>query len=168
MGCDIHLFIEYKNHVGNWVCFGDEMNPGRMYEMFAKMAGVRDYEGIMKFKPRGLPENYSSEVESGAHYFISEHVTDEYEDRRVSPSKAEEMVSKGWAKRHPTKDFYVTVSDWHNHSWLTADELESCMTDLNIPAEHEKWFVEYRAVVAAMRVFEKAGYETRVVFWFDN
>lgn len=170
MGCDIHLFIEYKNHAGNWSCFGEEINPGRMYGMFAKMAGVRDYEGIQKFPLRGLPLECSSEAESKAHMFINESLQEWYgeDGRSISPERAKYMLEKGWSKKHPTKDYYITNSDWHSHSWLTADELESCMTDLNIPAESEKWFLEYRAVVAAMRVFEKAGYETRAVFFFDN
>ena len=45
MGCDIHLYIEYKNkkvafdgYKDNWHSFGQRINPGRNYAMFALMA----------------------------------------------------------------------------------------------------------------------------------
>ncbi len=170
MGCDIHLYIEHKNRAGNWTCLGNEINPGRLYGLFAAMAGVRDSWGIKKFKPRGIPEPCSFEVEQGAHMSIRENLTEWYgeDGRSISPERAKYMVEKGFAKPHPTKEWYITNSSWHSHSWLTADEIDECMTSLNIPEIDEEWFVEYRAVVAAMRALEKAGHETRAVFWFDN
>ena len=45
MGCDIHLYIEYKNkkvafdgYKDSWHSFGKQINPGRNYAMFALMA----------------------------------------------------------------------------------------------------------------------------------
>ena len=55
MGADIHMFIEYRNkeqakrlekegRKSYWWSFGDHLNPGRNYTMFAILAGVRgDY-----------------------------------------------------------------------------------------------------------------------------
>ena len=166
MGCDIHLFIEYKNHAGNWVCFGQEINPGRSYWMFNRMAGIRGYSETALFKPKGLPENCSGESDSAAHLFICELECECGESRYISKESAESQIQKGYAKKHPTKDFYITNSDLHSHSWLTPDEFGKCLQGM--PREDRKWLIKYFAVFEAMNVFKKEGYETRIVFWFDN
>lgn len=58
MGCDIHMYIEYrkKGREGQFASLGGRINPGRNYELFAAMAGVRTYERReVMFEPRGLP-----------------------------------------------------------------------------------------------------------------
>jgi len=49
MGCDIHLYIEYKSkktefdgYDSGWQSFGKSINPGRNYAMFGLMANVRN------------------------------------------------------------------------------------------------------------------------------
>jgi len=63
MGCDIHLHIEIKinnewhhyNHP-NGLYAGTENR--RNYKLFAKMAGVRNYEPLVPIcQPKGLPED---------------------------------------------------------------------------------------------------------------
>lgn len=59
MGCDIHAFTEIKI-AGTWHTYtGVEMD--RNYDLFAKMADVRNYDGITPIsKPRGLPEDVAA------------------------------------------------------------------------------------------------------------
>lgn len=93
MGCDIHIYAEEKNEEGQWVPtkkrapnhrFGyskteseyltqfdpNEYDPlteafdtGRNYDLFALLAGVRNYDDIDPIsEPRGIPDNASEEV----------------------------------------------------------------------------------------------------------
>jgi hypothetical protein len=110
MGCDIHMYVEYKKSVNNnlvWVN-GDYFKPNpyfkanedenqfsrmelhgyRNYELFSTLAGVRDYTNkiVPVAEPRGLPED------------CTEYVNSEFER---------------WN------------SDGHTHSWLTLKELKA-------------------------------------------
>jgi hypothetical protein len=62
MGCDIHMFIEYSPYEGqggrSWRSMGGRYNPGRDYDMFEVMAGVRGDAAV--FEPRGVPEGHLS------------------------------------------------------------------------------------------------------------
>jgi hypothetical protein len=108
MGCDIHMYVEYKKTVYNvltWVN-GDyfKMNPyhgdvkesqfekvelhgNRDYSLFTTLCGVRDYSGktIPVSDPKGIPEDCCAYVKSEC-------------DR--------------WD------------GDGHNHSWATLKELK--------------------------------------------
>ena len=62
MGSDIHLHIEYKHkswNLANWAEFGGTFNLGRRYAVFARLAGVRNYDDVEHIAPRGLPEGLS-------------------------------------------------------------------------------------------------------------
>lgn len=91
---------------------------------------------------------------------------------------------------------WVTNSDWHSSSWLSPDEFElsiasylkACGFQINTPRlpapsemnsivtttdTQDSWdslhgIREYWAILAAMRCFEAQGFESRLVFWFDN
>ncbi len=57
MGCDIHAQIERKTKYG-WTSSGDP-DIGRNYEMYAVLAGVRNYDDITPIaEPRGFPDEY--------------------------------------------------------------------------------------------------------------
>lgn len=62
MGCDIHCYIEYRrkpvaagDEEQEWDSFGGRINPGRNYELFGRLAGVRQSLPSGGVKPRGLP-----------------------------------------------------------------------------------------------------------------
>lgn len=113
MGCDIHMFVEYKTGEGKWIN-GDyfkrniyfkendesededyrenefsviELHGDRNYSLFSTLAKVRDYSGkvIPVAEPKYLPDDMSSFVKKEA---------------------------KGWE------------GDAHSHSWLTLKELK--------------------------------------------
>jgi len=50
--------------------------------------------------------------------------------------------------------------DAHSESYLSYQEMKSIITRSCDPC--------YKAILAYMGVFEKDGYETRIVFWFDS
>lgn len=53
MGCDIHAIKEKKDKYGYWINVGDP-EIGRNYEMFAVLAGVRNYNDITPIsEPKG-------------------------------------------------------------------------------------------------------------------
>lgn len=57
MGCDIHLHVEVKLH-GKWEHYA-ALSPGRNYEIFSKIAGVRGQERPLA-APRGLPTDVTA------------------------------------------------------------------------------------------------------------
>lgn len=58
MGCDIHFHIEVKTKNG-WELYS-KPNVKRNYKLFAKLAGVRNYDNIKPIsEPKGLPEDIS-------------------------------------------------------------------------------------------------------------
>lgn len=58
MGCDIHAHIEIQID-DDWLYYAPA-KISRNYDIFAKMAGVRNYSSITPVgEPRGLPDNIS-------------------------------------------------------------------------------------------------------------
>lgn len=57
MGCDIHLHTEIKVS-GKWEHYGNP-SVGRNYNLFGKMAGVRDRCADPISEPKGLPSDVS-------------------------------------------------------------------------------------------------------------
>lgn len=138
MGCDIHLYIEYRSkkveHDGvkdSWLDFGGRINPGRNYALFALMAGVRDYTNKIQLMvpPRGMPEDPAYTSRNDNQIYISEN---EFSgERTVTMERA-----KGWVERGNSqfifgksgdqdKPIWVTDPDAHTHSWLTTGEFET-------------------------------------------
>ena len=130
MGCDIHLYIEYKSKDGYdpaWQGFGGNINPGRNYAMFALMADVRNY-GDEKLpvlvERRGMPDDAGYTATDDNRIYISETKSEDY----VSMETAKRWVKSGSSKFINDKDgnpIWVTNPDAHSHSWLTTSEFES-------------------------------------------
>lgn len=155
MGCDIHCYIEYKKPTSpRWRDFGKRINPGRNYAIFEKMAGVRGSDEP-EVHPRGFPDDCASEASDD--YWL--YVSDIKKPGNCTRERAESYVACGSRWRNEEKA-WVSHPDWHSHSWLKPDEFERAIAGFDEP--------EYQAVLAAMRSFESQGYESRLVFWFDN
>ena len=134
MGCDIHLYIEYKSkktefdgYNPGWQSFGGSINPGRNYAMFALMADVRNY-GDDKLpvlvKRRGMPEDAGYTATDDIRIYISDVPSSRY----VSTETAKSWVKSGSSKFINDKEgnpMWVTDPDAHSHSWLTTSEFES-------------------------------------------
>ncbi len=159
MGCDIHAYIEYKAKGQQyWHDFGGRINPGRDYFLFGRLAdGVRG-DGPALVPARGMPKDAAWSARDDGFLFITE---DGQGDKCCTVENARQWSPWTEWKIHD----YVAHPDWHSHSWATADEwekaVEPCLTG-------ERVEYAYAAVLAAMRSFEANGYESRVVFWFDN
>lgn len=157
MGCDIHCYIEHRaKNDPHWQSFGGRINPGRSYGMFGRLAGVRRDGALVE--PRGLPESLGWESASDSKVYIVEGVGDA-PDGCCRRSDAERWVASG-SSTLCREGKAVTHPDWHTPSWLTPNEWEAALMPESL--------TEYRAVLAAMRSFETAGEEARIVFWFDN
>lgn len=163
MGCDIHLFIEYKRKDGNnWTNFGEKFRLDRDYRMFAMLAGVRAYGDEIKpiSESRGLPDNIAWKTRDNNRFYILGEDEEVDGDRQVTRSKADSWVKSG-ASQYEDKN-HVTHPDWHSHSWLTNSEYETCVNSF------EDVDTDYKAVLAASKCLEDHGYDVRIVFWFDN
>ena len=137
MGCDIHLYIEYKSkktefdgYVPKWQSFGKSINPGRNYAMFGLMANVRNCYSDGKLpvlvEPRGMPEDAGSTATDDNRIYISETESEDY----VCMETAKRWVNSGSSKFINDNDgnpTWVTQPDWHSHSWLTTSEFESVL-----------------------------------------
>lgn len=182
MGCDIHTYVEFGKRPAPdrevyWETF--TRNGGsRNYLMFGVLAGVR-VDAVKRFDPKGMPEgglSYRTSEDYWVHVAPENHPEWADTDGWCSLESAERWVASGSSvgERDESGRLHrVSGPDWHSHSWLTADELESALhcyreavpkywpTETDAPAE---WV----AMLAAMRSFEASGYETRIIFWFDN
>jgi hypothetical protein len=137
MGCDIHLYIEYKSkktefdgYETRWQSSGGRINPGRNYAMFALMANVRNCYSDGKLpvlvEPRGMPEDACYTATDDNRIYISETESEDY----VSMETAKRWVNSGSSKFINDNDgnpTWVTQPDWHSHSWLTTSEFESVL-----------------------------------------
>lgn len=162
MGCDIHMFIEYRRNSKSWTPLGKEIKPGRNYQMFGILAGVRSDQEFY-FKPRGVPHDISYLAEYASRLFINE-------TEGVSIEKANQWVIKGISKfiyDNENKPCWVTNPDHHTHSWLSSYEFGMALKHYN--SKHPGCIEPgYEAMLASLARLNELGFEARVVFWFDN
>lgn len=164
MGCDIHLFIEYRNSkkARQWdsLSFRD-LILRRNYRTFAAMDGVRQCDDFkVDFQPpRGLPKDHSFHAGMANQLYVVDR-RDHIGDDEASKFDVEKWISQGLSRW--IDEDYVTHPDWHSHSWLSPDEYQRALE------ASENQLPDYRAVLGALRALEQSGCEARVVFWFDN
>ena len=141
MGCDIHLYIEYKNkkvafdgYKDNWHSFGQRNNPGRNYAMFALMANVRNHYSDGKLpvlvEPRGIPDDAEYYSSGDDRIYISEEKYDG--EHSVTMERAKSWVESGSSKfinNQKGEPTWVTDPDNHSHSWLTTSEFETIINN---------------------------------------
>ena len=160
MGCDIHCIVEYKHrdfHGDRWDSFGYEaINPGRNYDWFAKLAGVRGNCDNPLATGFGLPKDCSY----ATLYATSVQVTDE-----------NRALAEGWVLRGLSKwqDFcvdlgnnprYVSHPDWHTYGWCDVKAWKKSIRGTKS--------LHLKCVNAIIDTLTKNDCEVRVVFWFDN
>ena len=65
MGTTINLFLEYKSHITNeWTAFGYGYYIPSNYEMFAKMAGVRNEKHNVLYVAKGFPKDATDYIKT--------------------------------------------------------------------------------------------------------
>lgn len=166
MGCDIHMMLEHKPRTQSayWESLAwNAINPGRSYQKFGKLAGVRDSDQP-HIPPRGLPSDCSMATTYEHWLFI--HAEPGNGERYVKPEDAERWVLQGLSTYRDGKKEWVSDPDQHSHSYLSLDEYRTALAgedDANVP-----WAADWVALLAAAEAYEKLNHEVRFVFWFDN
>lgn len=163
MGCDIHMYLEYKKkNRDNWINFGERFNPGRHYGLFAKLADVRNYWKLTSIvNDRGIPNGVGYITNRDNTLYVCEK---SHEDSGCcTPEEAESWGGK-YANDSKTLVYHP---DWHSHSWCTPDELQKVF-DIPKLNFYENNNDEYIALLASARNLEENGNDVRFVFWFDN
>lgn len=168
MGCDIHAFVEVREH-GMWHCFA-ELHLRRDYRLFNLIAGVRnDGDEQPSFEPRGFPGKSLSK--GGWCDDVSWRVKDKYTvivapdneqaDNTCSAKTAAKWVKSGsseaWHKDAEGNVIRVSHPDWHTPTWLTTEEVGEIVERSNS--------TEIRGIYQMMKAL---GGECRLVCWFDN
>jgi len=191
MGCDIHLYMEYKDPTNtaytSWSNFGRSFYVGREYGLFGYLAGVRG-SGPAVVPARGYPEDAGWDTNDDFYYRISDDDGYDGETRYVTLERAKSWGVPILYDKNGKPD-RVQCPDNHTPSWLTWSEFTSALVLCEL--QHRNWLnnedpdstpaikdlyardlkrflLRYKAVAATMETFEKAGYITRIVFWFDN
>lgn len=107
MGCDIHIIVETKwNHSDQWQNEGLELSAWRNYELFAKLANVRnDYNKYIVpiAEARGLPSDVTDvakEILNNPDYHSHSWISaEEFKANWPFPSnqkEASDWVMLGW------------------------------------------------------------------------
>ena len=163
MGCDIHMMAQRQTEDGSYETIDFVPFDWRSYGMFAFLAGVRNYSGIVPIaEKRGLPEDLI---------------------RKKDPQDFYE-----WSSYH---DDYEFGYDTHSHTWLSVKELAEYDYDQIIedrrysgidkhghhsgactcePGEGQKMTAREFLGEQFFEDLERLKYEDadRIVFWFDN
>lgn len=173
MGCDIHMYVQYreKSRANTkydwWDSFGSQFG-NRNYTLFGILAGVRDTSVKHSFDPKGLPSfGLSYVIESELYLHIRKDGEEKYEGsctledaKRWGHPIINNDKGEPWRTVHP---------DWHSFSWMTIDELKQAFKWYKKESDGYGLDVEYKAMLKAMEVLEDKGRnEVVVVFWFDN
>lgn len=169
MGCDIHLFIEYRSkHNGRWRNFGDEFRLNRNYLAFSLMAGIRNNTGkkLAVVEPRGLPEDIDWRTQDANSHFVCSSG----DENTVELKIAESWIANGMSKWTNENKNRVTDPDNHTHSWLTPKEYATVIMKMKLSTDPNGWHLEadYETVKVVLKHLEKSAGMSRVVFWFDN
>ena len=175
-GTDIHAYVEYRKHLppnasqasNPWISFTIKTDLGRNYAMFGILANVRTRMGNM-FPPRGLPQNAGYEVMRNTYFYVSDLAASMGDPDAVSEEVAKEYVNQGahiWTMEDKDEQ-WVSNPKHFAHTWLSTAEFAQCV---DMYKRRHATFVEikYEAVLAAMKQFDKRGYEARIVFWFEE
>jgi len=142
MGCDIHAFLEVRSRKsGDWLYYG-EVDIGRYYELFERMAGVRGSVSNAMVQPRGLPVDLSPMTG-----LLREHWGgDGHSDSWLT---AEEMAQLDkWYQVRGKASKSLFVRDHAENLYLFGNDITSWWL---YPSERPREIIDIR-----------------LVFWFDN
>ena len=192
MGCDIHLFTEFKRdgawhssdiwttdaEEGNHVPFRFRCWDERNYNVYAFLAGVRNHtwgETIpVLTPPKGLPEDASAEVKEAA----------ANESRHHHSWLTCNELKEGYLKVKDTSisfDAYISTYDPQIAAWLALPELTRgappCYSarggDTRVAWSQPLSELIGPSIVRIINFLQYLSWDehaddTRIVFWFDN
>lgn len=126
MGCDIHLFIEYREHkdAEQWdsLSFRD-LILRRNYRTFAAMAGVRQCDDFkVDFQPpRGLPKDHSFHAGMANQLYVVDR-RDHIGNDEASKFDVEKWISQG-------------LSRWIDEDYVTHPDSVSSPDTMSTPQD---------------------------------
>jgi len=168
MGCDVHIITEFRNPDSNvwskeWRALNwQPMNPGRNYDLFSKLSGVRGYNEEPIATP-GWPEQVSWAANlANTIRVVTDLKPEEHREGCCSMETAEKWTKCGsrFVKDKDGNITGVTHPDWHSHGHCTIEQMSKALRKNSSP--------EYRAMLAAARSLEKDNMEVRFLFFYDN
>lgn len=162
MGCDIHVFIEYKVNDDQWKAHHKHVEDknghirsvsatGRNYELFGELAGVRSSGGFAN----GLPEDVSDIIKQESDYWTS----DGHSHSHMSLEKYEKILKQqNYEMTDRTDMFY----DWENIDYIKSPP---SFTTIVSGCKRHAEELQTDAILLDDNV---PTIKHRLIFWFDN
>lgn len=205
MGCDIHVMVEARNfpgrrEKGDWINVDDwRYNPwypdddepmlslrsiyrDRNYELFAFLAGVRNYGDNPSFEfDRGIPKDVAGPTRTEYDSWGSDAHTPGYATlaelkekiSAVSKIQRKGMVHKDQVKRYnETGETPESWAQWvggafaDRYEWLEWEDEVRCFDAILSAIEERKRDVFW--IFDAEKDDGRFDQDIRIVFWFDN
>jgi hypothetical protein len=167
MGCDIHCYVEYRERDDDQWRGWPRINPGRNYELFSWLKGVRNYENVNPIVPRDRTIPLDLGWYAASDFWIPVSDEQKYENQVTSEQAA--LYRDKYGALVKLNDAggaqYVQSPDWHTAGWCCWEELREVIKSTKQPKLH---VLEYEAVQAAMQALTTSTTVSRLVFWFDN
>lgn len=193
MGCDIHMFVEYKtvvDGVEKWCC-GDYFKKdrydnnysvvpiydGRNYALFSLLADVRNYGDNKPIsEPKGLPEDCCQEIKDQYEYWYGDaHSTSyftlkeliDYQNKQT-PTKYSGMISP---QQQKDLDNGILPTSWCQGTNMEGferrewEEYDNLLEPIVIKLKER--ISEILWLYSEESVLQYVD-KVRTVFWFDN
>lgn len=149
MGCDIYCFTEKKKK-GEYVCLGKVFNS-RNYSLFGFLANIRNYSKVPPLdKPRGLPQDVSSEVLSEAEKIGSD-------GHSYSYLTLNELNKVDYGKTFEDRRYTKKVAE---NAW---SGIETCEAGQGVIRTYSEFLGD--SFIDELKKVTDSGAE-RIVFWF--
>lgn len=155
MGCDIHVFTEYRDENGDWV-------SDVKFEYHKTDAGeIEDYTTEGNYPDAQVSRrNYNLfgllSPDCGRGDWCPEEIAQE---TKGLPADLSEGIER----------FYNTfwIGDAHSASYLEYKEIRTILTELILHSKYSDYFTDLHNFYRALPEQENAEVERRVIFWFD-
>lgn len=170
MGQDIHMYLEYKEPSDKRYKGTQVGNPymNRDYDLFGMFSesgrrGYTEYE----WNKIGLDGPYPyKDIPNDLSEFIIREITipkEETGSRKIFG----EMMKYRKLEGFPDKEDLYLDPDFHSFSYMSLEEYKEIIDKYKNYYNYSSYLI-YDAFYAFAKVYQDTGYETRVVFWFDN
>lgn len=173
MGCDIHAFIEVEtlDNRGKikWVDSAAQVFPGRNYEMFCCLSGLRGNHNPI-FEPRGFPAELGHRTVNEFCLWnvgMMDEAVLEWNENICSDEQFEEYLKDGCQKYNEN---HIFRPYWHSASYLYTKEMEKVLNDYKKRVGNDEIDNNYVSILSMMKALEKNRdkIRSRFVFCFDS
>lgn len=177
MGCDIHMYIEWKIGTGEWkadhhhdIYKEDDYEnvrevsaTGRNYELFGRIAGVRG-SCRRSLYPKGLPKNISDMIKRAAEFWNGDGHSHSY--LSLSTFKKILLEFDYYNHEYHNNKSIDAFYDYDIYRGINYNNMPSSFTTIIHYCEHiiNDHFVEHMLLGNT----NPPPIRARVIFWFDN